>query len=124
MTTQTINQTSLVIKEGIHGRGVFAARKIPKGSVIFKMQGQYVNQPTRTSVQVSDKLHIEDALAGLINHSCQPTARIDRASESLVSLRDINVNEEVTFDYTTNEEKLAAPFECECCGREICGKTT
>ncbi len=122
MKSQPVNQSALVVKQGIHGRGVFAARKIRKNTVIFQMQGEFVTKPTQTSVQIDQQMHIEDALAGLINHSCHPTARVDRQSQTFLSLRDIEPNEEITFDYTTNEEKLAAPFICECCGKEICGK--
>lgn len=122
MKSQASNKPSLVIKNGIQGRGVFATRKIHKNTVIFKMHGEFVQTPTQTSVQIGDSLHIEDALAGLVNHSCEPTAKVDRQLHAFLSVRDIEPNEEITFNYNINEEKMASPFTCECCGKEICGK--
>lgn len=122
MTTQTKSNEPLVIKKGIQGRGVFATKKISKNTIIFKMHGEFVKSPTQTSVQIDEDLHIEDALAGMLNHSCNPTARVDRQLQALISLRDINVNEEITFDYSANEEHLAVPFICRCCGKTITGK--
>lgn len=122
MKSQASNKPSLVVKNGIHGRGVFATRKIHKNTIIFKMHGEFVQQPTQTSVQIGDNMHIEDALAGLVNHSCKPTAKVDRQMYAFLSVRDIEPNEEITFNYNINEEEMAAPFTCECCGKKICGK--
>lgn len=123
MKTQTRTPT-LIVKEGIHGRGVFATRHINKNTVIFKMHGKLIVDPTQTSVQVGSDQHIEDAIAGLVNHSCHPTARVDRQTQSFISVRDIEPGDEITFDYTKNEDNMAVPFICECCGREICGKNS
>lgn len=122
MTTQTKTKGPLVIRNGIEGRGVFAAQKINKNTIIFKMHGDFLTSPTQTSVQIGENMHIEDTTAGLVNHSCHPTARVDRQTQAFVSLRDIEKNEEITFDYTMNEDKMAAPFICKCCGEVINGK--
>ncbi|HTM63781.1 MAG TPA: SET domain-containing protein [Gammaproteobacteria bacterium] len=122
MKTQSKTSNPLVIRKGIEGRGVFATKRISKNTIIFKMHGDFVNSPTQTSVQIGEKLHIEDALAGLLNHSCNPTAKVDRQLQALISLRDIEEGEEITFDYRMNEEHLAAPFICRCCGKMINGK--
>lgn len=120
MKTQTRTPT-LIVKEGIHGRGVFATKPIQKNTIIFKMRGPVIDSPTQTSVQVGQDQHVEDAIAGLINHSCHPSARIDRQAQSFVSIRDIEPGDEITFDYTLNEDSMAVPFICECCGRQIRG---
>lgn|SRR3990167_3346869 len=122
MSTQARNRNPLVVKNGIQGKGVFATRKINKNTIIFKMHGEVIANPTQTSVQIGEQLHIEDALAGLVNHSCTPTAYVDRQMHALVSLRDIEENEEITFNYSVNEDHLAIPFTCSCCGNDICGK--
>ena len=122
MATQTKSNESLIIKKGIQGRGVFATKNISKNTIIFKMHGDFVKAPTQTSVQIDTDLHIEDTLAGMLNHSCTPTARVDRQLQALISLRDIAMNEEITFDYSVNEENLAVPFICRCCGKTISGK--
>lgn len=113
---------SFIIKEGINGKGVFATRDVNKNTILFKMHGEVISEPTRTSVQIGDGLHIEDELAGLLNHACSPSAKVDRAQQALVSIRDIKEGEEITFDYSKNEDQMAAPFTCECCGEKIAGK--
>ena len=110
------------IKSGIHGIGVFATKDIKKGELIFTMEGKTVNHPTRTSVQIDAKLHIEDKIAGRINHSCTPNAKVDRKTKSFISLKDIKIGDEITFDYNQNEDTLASPFICHCCHRLITGK--
>lgn|SRR3990167_5055286 len=122
MATQLKSRNPLVIKNGIEGQGVFAAQRINRNTIIFKMHGDFLTSPTQTSVQIGDQMHIEDNIAGLVNHSCHPTAKVDRQLHAFVSLRDIEKNEEITFDYTLNEDKLAAPFICQCCGQMINGK--
>ena len=113
---------SYLIKDGINGKGVFAARDINKNTILFKMHGEIISKPTRTSVQIGNDLHIEDELAGLLNHACQPSAKVDRQQQAIISLRDIKEGEEITFDYTQNEDHMAVPFTCECCGNKISGK--
>jgi SET domain-containing protein len=41
----------------------------------------------------------------------------------LVSTREIEEGEEITFDYNITESTLAHPFICNCCGKEIKGKS-
>lgn len=110
------------IKVGIHGVGAFVTKSFKAGETLFILEGHIILSPTRTSVQVSEQEHIEDALAGRLNHSCEPNAKIDRMTRSFVSLRDIAAGEEITFNYNDNEDKLAEPFTCLCCGRRIVGK--
>ena len=112
-----------VIKDGIHGVGVFVVEGFKKGDVLFKMQGSIVKTPSRTSVQIGSGKHIEDKIAGHVNHSCQPNAKIDHQTQSFVCLRDIKQGEEITFNYNENEDSLAEPFTCECCGKQIAGKS-
>lgn len=113
----------LIVKSGLQGQGVFTLRPIKAGAVIFEMQGRMVDAPTQTSVQVGDKKHIEDNLAKFLNHHCAASAMVDRAKKALVALRDLNPGDEITFDYRKNEDKMAAPFMCRCCGKFICGKS-
>ncbi|EKD71765.1 MAG: hypothetical protein ACD_46C00103G0006 [uncultured bacterium] len=115
-------QPFFIIRSSSHGLGVFAIKDIKKGHVLFKMTGLIKEAPTRTSVQVGKHKHIEDRLAGFVNHSCHPTARIAKRAKSLISLRDVHKGDEVTFNYNKNEDKLAAPFKCDCCNKTICGR--
>jgi SET domain-containing protein len=111
-----------VLKNGIHGQGVFTTVSFKKGDTLFKLTGESIESPTRTSVQITKTKHIEDPIASHVNHSCTPTAKVSRGTMSFVSLRDIEVGEEITFDYNKNEDSLANPFVCLCCHKEIRGR--
>jgi len=114
--------SDFIVKEGIQGSGVFTTKKYAPGEVVHEMQGEILSHPTRTSVQVGEKRHIEDAVGVHVNHHCQPNVRVDWKDASLVALRVIQVGEEITFDYNQNEEHMANPFICQCCGRLIEGQ--
>lgn len=101
--------------------GVYLKESCKKGAVVCDLTtGTLVPGPTRTSIQVSKKYHVEDKVGRYINHSCNPTCKV--VSFFVVSLRDIESDEEVTFNYNESESKLAEPFECNCCGKIIKGK--
>lgn len=103
---------------------VRAAGPIAAGEVILTVVGRLVSTPSRHSLQVSARRHIE-APGGLppqemvatygwrfLNHACDPNAAL-RGPE-LVALRHVDRDEEITFDYNTTEWDMADPFRCEC----------
>lgn len=101
----------------IQGKGVFAKRKIPKGTRIIEYLGERV-EVSRFLVEISegkpasiyafrlnDSIIIDGACGGnearFINHSCEPNCEAyvfdDRAY--IYANRDIKRGEELTFDY-------------------------
>ena len=105
-------------------RSVLTAEAIVAGSVILEVTGVRVNTPSKYSVQVDERTHIDlplvEALAldpvqhpwRFLNHSCQPNATL--RGVKLVALRDLARGAEVTFDYNTTEYEMATPFTCGC----------
>ena len=116
-------------------RGLFANQQIKKGNIILMLRGKKISKPTKTSIQIGDKQHIEDSKGGFINHHCNPNAEINvhldfmgsnptsrnetNTTALVVAKKTISKGDEITFDYTTTEEKLAVPFLCDCHGRLI-----
>lgn len=113
---------------------VLALAPIAAGTPLLELHGLYVDEPSRYSVQVAADLHVappeglrpEEAPLAFVwrylNHSCLPSARFE--GRALVALRPLALWEEVCFDYTTTERRLASPFVCRCghCdGRRIAG---
>ena len=108
----------------ISGKGVFAKKLIKKGETICFMNGK-VHSLREMIVLVdsgldegSDPLGIDDEtymdldeLYRSINHSCDPNAFM-RGRNELVALKDIQVDEEITYDYSTtmndNKEVIEA----------------
>ena len=111
----------LYIKEEEGYKGVHARKPLSKGWVLWDLtNGKVVREPTRTSIQVSEGFHVEDEIGSRINHSCQPSCKIN--AFFVIALRDIKEGEEITFDYNKNEDIIASPFKCNCCGKMILGR--
>ena len=106
-------------QEGMHG--VLLSRACIKGTVVRKFSdNEVVSEPTRTSIQVAEGIHVEDIIGRYVNHACRPSCEISDAK--IVALKDLNEGEEITFDYNENESTMATPFKCKCCGKRIAGK--
>jgi SET domain-containing protein len=108
-------------------RGEFravAVEPIAAGDVITKLDGPIRDTPTRYSVQIGPREHVDatgdDDLSSILdrfpwrflNHACEPNAAI--RGRLLIALRPIARMEEVTFHYATTEYDMAEPFECRC----------
>ena len=105
--------------EGMYG--VFLSRTCTRGTVVRKFSDhEVVSEPTRTSIQVAEGIHVEDIIGRYVNHACRPSCEISDAK--IVALKDLNEGEEITFDYNENESTMATPFKCKCCGKRIAGK--
>lgn len=117
-----IFKPKFLLKDGVQGRGIFTTTKIKKGEILFEMSGEIISRPTQTSIQIGKNKHIEDDIGVHVNHSCTPNSKVNRKNRTFISLRDIDTDEEITFDYNKNEDLLAVPFVCQCCNRKILGK--
>jgi len=102
-------------------KGVFANRSFQVNDVVWNLSnGETIIHPTRTSIQVMGDLHVEDPIGSFVNHSCYPTCVVD--GFDIVAIKDIVSSDEITFDYSKNEDMMASPFVCRCCGHLISGK--
>ena len=123
-------------KSNISNCGTFARQNIQKGELIaifggFLMDTEVVKKLPETAkhmvLQVDDKQFIgsrtieEFGDGDYINHSCEPNSGI-KGQIYLVAMRDITVNEEITFDYCmTISDDFFDKMECRC-GAETCRK--
>ena len=109
--------------------GVIATAPVAAGDVLFRVEGVTTDRPSRYSVQIDDRRHIEvepdtplDQLPArypwrFVNHSCNPSAVL--VGSEFLALGAISVGEAVTYNYNTTELDMAAPFRCQC-GAEAC----
>ncbi len=108
-----------VRRSPIHGRGVFALRKIPKGARIIEYKGQLITDKEadrrysrahehspHTMLFSVDGGWVIDATrrgnsARWINHSCAPNCEIEEEDRRVFieARRDIRPGEELTYDY-------------------------
>ncbi len=136
-----------VAKSPIAGRGVFATRRIPKGTRIVEYTGERITAEEaderydddamdvhHTFLFIVDDETIVDAAVGgnearFINHSCDPNcdAVIDDARIWIETVRDVSPGEELAYDYAyVLEERhtLAAKRRFPChCGAATCRGT-
>ncbi len=109
-----------VKQSGQHGSGAFASEPIREGEPIIVFSGPVLH---RSEVDFGDyHLQIGEALylgpSGVaddyINHSCRPNSGF-RGGLTLYALRDIDADEEITWDYSTAiDEEDFAGFPCAC----------
>ena len=108
------------------GFGVYAIEAVAAGEVV-SVWGGYIVDTEQLGMLPHDvqqhTVQIEEGLysatiggaetADFINHSCDPNLGL-RGQITLVALRDIDVGEEVCFDYATTDCTPYDEFECRC----------
>jgi SET domain-containing protein len=131
----------------IHGKGLYAKRKIPRGTRVIEYTGERiplarllveVSAGSATEVytfQLNPSTMIDGSRGGnearLINHSCDPNCEAYVFDERVYvyALRDIVRGEELTFDYQLTPALKGRPqrgnktaYLC-CCGSPKCRGT-
>jgi SET domain-containing protein len=113
------------------GSGSFAIEKITKGEVIASFGGFVVEQQDLkdySTDRVARSLQLDEAsylLSGpvpesgdMINHSCEPNCGAFGTS-SVIAMKDIEIGEELSFDYAMTDSSQYDEFKC-FCGKENC----
>jgi SET domain-containing protein len=121
----------VVRRSKIHGRGVFAATTIPKGTRIIEYRGRRISyalacdlypdetgKPTHTFLFELDDDRVIDAgqrgnAARWINHSCEPNCEAvdDDGRIWIEAIRTIRPGEELGYDYNITLEERHTPTE-------------
>ena len=118
------------------GSGSFAIEKIAKGELVASFGGFVVEQQDLkdySTDRVARSLQLDQGnylLSGsvpesgdMINHSCEPNCGAFGTS-SVIAMIDIEIGEELTFDYSMTDSSQYDEFKC-FCGEESCrGKIT
>ena len=126
-----------VHSSAVHGRGTFAVRGLPRGTLLLVIGGQIVTIREEADlppglqdagVQIAADLVLSplsiEFRGGInnVNHCCEPNAGF-QGQIFLVATRDIGCGEEVTFDYAMclGDSPNAAPYRLQChCGSARC----
>jgi uncharacterized protein len=113
-----------VRRSRVHGKGVFALRRIAAGERVIEYKGQVItwaqalrrhphdpDDPHHTFYFHIDERHVIDAKVGgnaarWINHSCEPNCEADEVLDErgggrvyIRALRDLHPGEELFYDY-------------------------
>jgi SET domain-containing protein len=138
----------IVRNSRIHGRGVYAARRLKAGEVIIEYKGERISwkeadrrpssdpdDPHHTFYfSLSDGKTVIDANVGgnaarWINHSCDPNCESDESDDGRVfiqAMRDIRKGEELNYDYALVIDERMTPalkrsYACHCGARKCRG---
>jgi SET domain-containing protein len=123
----------------LHGLGVFALRRIPKGTRVIEYLGERVSHAeadrryegkgdddNHTFLFIADDATVIDAGvdgndARFVNHSCEPNCEsvIEESRVFIDAIRAIAPGEELTYDYQIQREADDPPdidvvFACRC----------
>jgi SET domain len=125
---------NFVVSKNHLGKAVFAARVFKKGDVITQFTGPRIHKseiPTEYKgeedryVQITKDYYLGPSgdIDDLINHSCDPNSgfKFTNSGVLLVALRQIEVGDEITWDYSTTLLDSTWKMMCEC-NSEICRK--
>ncbi len=118
------------IKSKISGKGIVAQQPIAKNETIAIKGGKIINSAElyelrdiirNSELQITDELYIAPTTVEefeqsmiYVNHSCEPNASLAGTEISLVAMRDIGANEEVTVDYGTYLSRKEFEMKCTC----------
>lgn len=133
-----------VYRSGLHGRGLFAARFLPKGTPIVEYRGEKVGKregQRRAAIQeargrtyvftLNDRYDLDGSpqwnTARLANASCDPNAEslYERGRIWIYATRDIAAGEEITYDYHFDFDGDPKPCLCgssDCIGYLVSGR--
>ena len=137
----------VVRKSKIHGRGVFAATNIKKGTPIIEYKGKLISQDEADNMaadddnghhhtvlfSVDDDMVIDASRKGnearFINHSCDPNCETIQYGRRIFieAIRNIKKDEELSYDYHLQVEKphtkkKLSQYVCHC-GAKNCRGT-
>lgn len=76
-----------------------------------------MNSPNRLSIQISENKHLYNGKYNerfFINYSHTPNCFINTNKLEVITLRDIQEEEELFFDYNQTEAIISHPFNCWC----------
>ena len=121
---------------GEKGMGSFVLAPISQGEEVAGFGGSVVTRGVldtlnldqqHRSIQISKNLFIAPGLepepGDMINHSCEPNCVL-LGSIVVVAHREIEIGEELTFDYATCDDSDYDEFDCQCGSQNCRGVVT
>jgi hypothetical protein len=102
----------------LNEKGLYSIKEYRKDDTVLVLSGEMLDSPTRETIRIGDNKHVYDNFGIYMNHSFEPTTKIE--GNKVIALRDLNVGDEINFNYNDSEINMASPFYC---GEQyVCGK--
>jgi SET domain len=116
------------------GKSVFAARAFKRGDVVTQFEGEILHKSEipksyrgerdrYMQIGVDEYLGPSGNTDDLINHSCEPNCglKFTKSGVLLVAIKNINIGDEITWDYSTTLFENSWRMKCDC-RSELCRK--
>ena len=110
----------MIIKTTDGVNGLFSEVSYKSNEKIHKLEGTIYDRPSRTTIEIDINTHIDDKYGIFMNHSFNPNCKIEDGY--IVSIKNININDELTFNYNDNETAMACPFTDNITKKNVSGK--
>jgi len=121
-----------IVRTKSKGRGLISKNKIKKDKVVLKLDSGITIRPnstaSKTAIQIDEDSFLDSnprQIRDLLNHSCNPTVRIDFTKMACIAIKDISKEDEITFNYSSTEYDLKSKdedFECFCGSKNCLGR--
>ena len=93
----------------VDGQALFSLEKYKSNEIVFVLDGEIKTTPTKYTIEISKTEHIIDEWGIYMNHSFNPTTKI--IGRNVVALCDIDIGDELNFNYNVSETSMATPFD-------------
>lgn len=101
-------------KSKIHGKGISTTSAIEKEREFYKIpQTNIYSEPQKKCAKIGNIWIDDNKVLNWVNHSCCPNSKINLRNKSLIAVRKIKPNEEITLDYNKTE-KNGTKVKCRC----------
>ena len=136
MITLTNPDSRVISKHGIaevrqryanHQNALYALQSFRPGEMIAEFSAGTISaEPTYLTVQIGIDKHItlQPEFLQYINHSCDPNVFFNTTTMQLVALKEVGVEEEMTFFYPSTEWSMTQSFDCYCGSPRCIGKVS
>jgi hypothetical protein len=124
-----VGEECIEVKYSEFGKGLFATRNIPISTSVCSIKGQHISfketlllgekESHCIQIRINEYIFCEPPFL-YSNHSCTPNCGIN-ANLELFTLTDINIGEELFWDYSTSMLERHWTMNCSC-GSKNCRK--
>jgi hypothetical protein len=112
----------LYTKKTPKGTSLFSSKAYKKGDTICTFGAALtLETPNQKTIQIGDKkhIHLDPDILQYTNHHCDPNVFYNSKTMQVETIKDIEIDDEITFFYPSTEWDMSDPFECKC-GSEKC----
>ena len=112
------------------GEGIYATQSFKVGDIVMVgIIKEVLTHNHSHASQIAEFTHVlHDGLISKVNHCCEPNCGIkvnETGAHDFVAMKDINVNEEATFDYAMRNYSIDHfPKICMCGAKKCRGRIT